>query len=317
MKTRAAAIFFVLVLLAQGLLAQETAHVATPKMVKGLYVTMETFEEQKLLDGIIDLCKRTDINTLVIDVRSNGVNAFVIKNEKARKKIDVLHGMGLYLVARMIVFWKPDGWFDPASEHRWDQIARASRLAIELGFDEVNYDYVRYGGPHEPQSTTLIAQRTPIIRSFCQYLKQEVGEKTGKPISVDFFGVTFLKSESEVGQRVEDAIDNFDYVMPMVYPSHWAAGTFGVSNPGKDPYTIVYKSLTIGWKKFGDNPKRKTQLRPWLQAFGVDTIYPLHLVTYVAKDVREQIRACCDAGCTGWVLWNPSSSYEKYEEALK
>jgi hypothetical protein len=317
MKTRATVIFFALALLAQGSLAQETTYVVTPKVVKGLYITLETFEEQKLLDGIIDLCKRTDINTLVIDVRSNGVNAFVIKNERARKRIEVLHGMGLYLVARMIVFWKPDGWFDPASERRREEVVRASRLAINLGFDEINYDYVRYGGPREPQSLTPMEQRTPIIRDFCRYLKKEVGDKTGKPISVDFFGVTFLKSELGVGQRVEDAIDNFDYVMPMVYPSHWSVGTFGIKEPGKAPYEMVFRSLTIGWKKFVDDPKRTAQLRPWLQAFGVESIYPLRLMPYVAKDVEEQIRACYDAGCVGWVLWNPSSKYERYEQALK
>ena len=150
MKTRSMVIFLALALLVQNLLAQETTHIATPRVVKGIYVTLETFQEQKLLDGIIDLCRRTNINTLVIDVRSNGVNAFVIKNEKAIKKIEILHKMGLYLVARMIVFWRPDGWFDPASERRREEVVRASKLAISLGFDEVNYDYIRYGGPHEP-----------------------------------------------------------------------------------------------------------------------------------------------------------------------
>jgi hypothetical protein len=317
MKTKSMIIFLALALLVQNLLAQETTHIATPRVVKGIYVTLETFQEQKLLDGIIDLCRRTNINTLVIDVRSNGVNAFVIKNEKARKKIEILHEMGLYLVARMIVFWRPDGWFDPASERRREEVVRASKLAISLGFDEVNYDYIRYGGPHEPQSSTPIEQRTLIIRDFCVYLRKEVGDKTGKPISADFFGVTFLKSEPGVGQRVEDAINNFEYVMPMSYPSHWSAGTFGVENPGKAPYEMVFKSLTIGWKKFVDDPKRIAQLRPWLQAFGVESIYPLRLMSYTAKDVEEQIRACYDAGCVGWVLWNPSSMYERYEQVLK
>jgi len=317
MRVKAVAISCFFVLWAQVVVVQEPKHINTPKIVKGIYLTIETFEEQKSLDRIIALCRRTNINTLVIDVRSNGTNAFVIRNSRAKVKIDALHSLGLYLVARMIVFWKPDGWFDPASEHRWDQIARASRLAIELGFDEVNYDYVRYGGPNEPQSVTPMEQRTPIIRNFCQYLKREVREKTGKPISVDFFGVTFLRSESGVGQQVENAIENFDYVMPMVYPSHWAAGTFGIKDPGKSPYEIVFKSLTIGWKKFVDYPKRTAQLRPWLQAFGVGSIYPLQTMVYTAKDVEEQIRACYDAGCVGWVLWNPSSSYEKYEQALK
>lgn len=297
--------------------AQEVKHIETPKEVRGLYVTLETFQEERLLNPIIDLCKRTSINTLVIDVRSNGTNAFVIRNERARQRIDKLHSMGLYLVARIIVFWKPQGWFDPESQRRWNEIARASMLAINLGFDEINYDYIRYGGPHEPQSLTPIEQRTPVIRNFCQYLKKEVGDKSGRPISVDFFGVTFLKPEPGIGQRVEDFIENFDYVMPMSYPSHWSPGTFGVKDPGRAPYEMVYKSLAIGWKRVADDSKRKAQLRPWLQAFGVNAIFPLKLMPYTAEDVREQIRACYDAGCAGWVLWNPSSEYTKFEQALK
>jgi hypothetical protein len=317
MKARAVLVAVIFALGSGTSLAQEAKHINTPKEVRGLYVTLETFEEERLLEEIIELCKRTSINTLVIDVRSNGTNAFVIKNERARKRIDRLHSMGLYLVARMIVFWKPQGWFDPSLQARWNQVAKASLLAINLGFDEVNCDYVRYGGPHEPKSATPTEQRTPTIRSFCQFLKKEVGDKSGSPISVDFFGVTFLKSEPGVGQRVDDSIENFDYVMPMSYPSHWSPGTFGVKDPGRAPYEMVYKSLTAGWKRVADDSRRKAQLRPWLQAFGLDSIYPMRLMSYSSKDVSEQIRACKDAGCVGWVLWNPSSKYEHYEQALK
>ena len=95
--------------------AQEIKHVDTPKDVRGLYITLDTFQEDRLLNGIIELCKRTSINTLVIDVRSNGTNAFVIRNERAKQKIDQLHSMGLYLVARMIVFGNPK---DGLSLHR-------------------------------------------------------------------------------------------------------------------------------------------------------------------------------------------------------
>ena len=308
---------FLLVASAVTVRAQGMDHVATPKEVRGLYVTLDTFQDRRMLDSIIEICKRTSINTLVIDVRSNGVNAFVIKNEKARKRLEQLHAMNLYLVGRMIVFWRPNGWFDPGSQRRWDEIARASKLAINLGFDEINYDYVRYGGPHEPKSPTPMEQRTPIIRDFCRFLKREVGDKTGRPISVDFFGVTFLKPEPGVGQRIEDSIDNFNYVMPMAYPSHWSPGTFGVKDPGRAPYEMVYKSLTAGWKRVANDPNRKAQLRPWLQAFGLDSIYPMKFMSYTAKDVAEQIRACHDAGCVGWVLWNPSSKYSQYEQAIK
>jgi len=278
---------------------------------------LPAFEDDKILNSVIEICQRTSINTLVIDIRSNGKNVFLMKNEKAKERLERLHKMNLYLIGRMVVFWKPDGWFDPSSKERWNQVAQASKLAIDLGFDEINYDYVRYGGPGEPQIPTPVNQRAEVIRNFLRFLKKEVKEKTGRPISIDFFGTTFLKAEPQVGQRIEDAAENFDYLMPMVYPSHWAPGTFGIKEAALFPYEIVYKSLTTGWSKVSKNPNRIAQLRPWIQAFGLKSIYPIKFMSYTWKDVSEQIRAARDAGSVGWVLWNPSSSYSKYQEALK
>ncbi len=297
--------------------AKAQSHLSTPKIVKGLYITIDTFENDRLMENIQKIYQETSINTLVIDVRSNGINAFVIKNKKAKEKLDKLHSLNLYLVARIIVFWKPNGWFDPESEIRWKQVAQASRLAIDLGFDEINYDYVRYGGPREPKSRTPIEKRQPVIKSFFDYLDKEVAQKNSKPISVDIFGTTFLRPEMSIGQKVQDAAEHFDFIMPMVYPSHWAPGTFGIKDPGRASYEIIYKSLSEGWKTISKDKKNKSKLRPWLQAFGLDSIFPFRTMAYGANEVKDQIRACYDAGCSGWVLWNPSSKYERYIDALK
>ncbi len=292
-------------------------HLPTPKTVKGLYVTIDTFSDDKLMSGIKNICKETSINTLVIDVRSNGINAFTIKNSKAKNKLEELHSLNLYLVARIIVFWKPKGWFDPDSLDRWKQVVRSSKLAIDLGFDEINYDYVRYGGPREPKSSTPIAQREANIKSFFSYLEKEVGQKLSVPISVDIFGTTFLRPEASIGQKSQDAAEYFNFIMPMVYPSHWASGTFGIKDPGRASYEVVYKSLSEGWKNISKDKNNKSQLRPWLQAFGLDSIFPFKTMAYGSGEIKDQIRACYDARCSGWVLWNPSSNYNRFIDALK
>jgi len=245
---------------------------------------------------------------LVIDIKSSG-RSIIFSDDCATKEfLSRLHKKNLYLIARIVVFkGGPRRWYEPSSQKRWQQVAEISRKAIDLGFDEINYDYIRYGAVNEPKSNTPISKRRAIINAFFKFLKKEVRDKTGRPISADIFGITFIYPQAVIGQSLEDVIQSFDYIMPMPYPSHWYTGSFGFKNPAHHPYKVVFKSLTMGWDKVKDHPKRIAKLRTWIQAFSLDS--KMRYYPYTPWHIREQIRACYHTDCTGWALWNPYNRY--------
>ncbi|MBI1975005.1 MAG: hypothetical protein HYS57_01440 [Parcubacteria group bacterium] len=301
-------------------------HLSTPKTVKGIYINLGIINSPRFW-RLVEMVERTELNTLVIDIRSGGGPILLRDDQKSRELLTELHARNIYLIARLVAFkGGGGGWYDPASRKRWNDIARIARRAIELGFDEVNFDYVRFGAVNEPRSATPISERTAIIRTFFRFLRKEVAEKTGRPISVDIFGATFIWPQHTIGQRLEDAAESFDYVIPMPYPSHWGPGSFGLANPAYHPYQTVYRSLTQGWRKVENNPKRIASLRSWIQAFDLDSSRPMRRYKYTPWHIREQIRACYDvarppaaiptaksggAGCTGWILWNAANVYDE------
>jgi hypothetical protein len=294
----------------------KVVYLDTPQMLKGLYVTFYSFESKTKFNEIIAAAEKNGINALIIDVRSDGTALFDFSDYNAKYTFSQLHDKGIYLIARVVAFKVSDTkWYDPSSKERWNQIADISKRAIDLGFDEINYDYIRYGGPSEARSDTPIAEREPIIKSFFEFLNKEVRQKYGRPISADIFGITFINADAGIGQSLEDAAQNFDYIMPMPYPSHWALGSLGIAHPGNQPYQIVYQSLTKGWIKIKDDPLRVAQLRSWIQAFDIESISPWKLRPYTAVDIQDQIKACTDAGCVGWSLWNGFSTYKDFANA--
>lgn len=314
MKRKALCALFAALLAMPTAMAAETpiTHIDTPKTVKALYVNLGTAENPNRMARIIGMVERTELNALVIDVRSGGGPLMFGSDTKAKAFLANLHTRNIYAIARIVVFkGGPAGWHDPASRQRWQQVADVSRRALAIGFDEINYDYIRYGSVNEPKSGTPISERVEVIRSFFEFLKREVRDKTGRPISADIFGVTFIQPQPSIGQRLEDAARNFDYVMPMPYPSHWGPGNFGLSNPAHYPYETVYRTLTAGWQKVANDPSRIAKLRTWIQAFDLDSSRPMRYYKYTPWHIQEQIRACYDAGCVGWALWNAGNIYDE------
>ncbi len=136
-------------------------HLDTPKSFKAFYVTYYSFESSNKLNQIILSAQRNEVNSLIIDIHSNNNGLFDFSDNKIKSILSQLHDKGFYLVARIVSFKinenEPNSpWYDPASKDRWNQIADVSKKAIDLGFDEINYDYIRYGGPDESQSKTPI-----------------------------------------------------------------------------------------------------------------------------------------------------------------
>ncbi|WP_437764860.1 putative glycoside hydrolase [Sorangium sp. So ce281] len=283
-----------------------------PTITKAIYVNFAAGRNVERLNRLSSLVQRTELNSLVIDIRSEGGALLFERDEVTRAQLGALRDAGIYLIARLVAFkGGPRGWHDPGSEPRWHEIAEISLRAYDAGFDEVNYDYVRYGAAREPRSRTPIEERAPTIRAFFEFLRAEVGNAASRPISADVFGFTLLGPQEGIGQRLEDAVELFDYVMPMPYPSHWGPGSFGFANPAHHPYETLYASLSAGWRRVAALPGRIGLLRSWIQAFDLDSSRPMQRYEYTPWHIQEQIRANDDAGCAGYAAWNPRSHYDE------
>ncbi len=213
-------------------------------------------------------------------------------------------------------------WVDPSSTEVWNYNIAVAKDALAHGFDEVNFDYVRF-----PSDGDLKAMGFPIwqgdkakhevIRDFFREVRRQIPDAR---ISVDLFGLTTTNSDDlGVGQIIEDAYENFDYISPMVYPSHYARGFLGHQNPAEYPYEVVEYSMRKAqerlnnFKKLHETSEKKinAQLRPWLQDFNMGAVYDSSMV-------RAEIQAVSDAlgdNFNGFMMWNASNIYQS--EALK
>ncbi|OGM92960.1 hypothetical protein A2372_03890 [Candidatus Wolfebacteria bacterium RIFOXYB1_FULL_54_12] len=202
-------------------------------------------------------------------------------------------------------------WVDPSSREVWEYVVALSNDALSYGFDELNYDYIRF--PSDGKISTIAYSVTkpdasyPVqIRGFMQYLREQLRDTV---LSVDLFGFTMVKSEDiGIGQIVEDAYAYFDYVAPMVYPSHYPSGFMGYKNPAAWPYEIIADSMQKGQARldaYQATASTTAKLRPWLQDFDLGADYD-------AAMIGKQIQATEDMlgeQYAGYMLWNPSSNY--------
>lgn len=230
------------------------------------------------------------------------------------------------------ILWKDNkglSWIDPASKEVWDYNVSLAKDAFSRGFDEINFDYIRFpsDGNMKNMGFPVWDKKVPmrnVIKEFFQYLRVELPDEK---ISADLFGLTTVKTDDlGIGQILEDAFENFDYISPMVYPSHYAIGFIGFQNPAEHPYEVVKYSLDsalirkMDFKKqlqgliMQNNELSEIQqateiklatLRPWLQDFNMGAYYTTEMV-------EQEIKATQDAlgdDFNGFMLWNPSNIY--------
>jgi len=202
-------------------------------------------------------------------------------------------------------------WVDPSSREVGEYVVALSNDALSYGFDELNYDYIRF--PSDGKISSIVYSVTkpdasyPVqIRGFMQYLREQLHDTV---LSVDLFGFTMVKKEDiGIGQIVEDAYAYFDFVAPMVYPSHYPSGFMGYKNPAAWPYEIIADSMQKGQARldaYQATASTTAKLRPWLQDFDLGADYD-------AAMIGKQIQATEDMlgeQYAGYMLWNPSSNY--------
>jgi hypothetical protein len=198
-------------------------------------------------------------------------------------------------------------WLDPHHREIWTYAGDIGDEAIALGFGEVQFDYVRF--PDEPrlirEAMFPLAQgrvRARVIRDQLGYLHERYKARK-VPMAIDVFGLTATDStDMGIGQKWEEFVDRADVVLPMTYPSHYAPGTYGLSQPNARPYAVLDRSLRDAKRRSAGIPNAG-QLVPWYQDF---TLGPPR---YGPEQVRAQIQAGYDNGVRGWMLWNPGSRY--------
>jgi len=331
-----------------------------PSVVKAVYLTSYSAGNPQKIDEIIKLIDETELNGVVIDIKDyTGKVAFetqsdLLKNLNAEeikiKDFDLLvkrfHEHNIYVITRIAVFqdlnlvkqkpevavknkftggiWKDRkgiSWVDPASKFVWDYNVEVAKQAINLGVDEINFDYIRF-----PSDGDMKALAYPVfdesqlsksqqLEKFFKYLNENL-KPTGVKLSVDLFGLSTINNDDlGIGQKIEPAYLYFDYVCPMVYPSHYAKGFIGYQNPAQYPYEVIDYSLEKALIKRENLIKEMASttpdfatssigiLRPWLQAFDLGA-------DYTPQMIRKEIQAVYDNNLYyGWYLWDPKNVY--------
>ncbi len=311
-----------------------------PEIVRAVYLTGWSAGSKKYLNYLSSLFENTEINAVVIDIKD--YSGLVSYNSGAIADIDslvrFLHAKNIYAIARISVFedpilaaarpelavyneetkglWQDNkglSWMDPASKDVWDYNINLAKDVFYHGFDEVNFDYVRFpsDGNMSVAGFPVWDQNIPmaeVIKEFFQYVR--AGLPNDK-ISVDLFGLTTVNSDDMgIGQILEHAFESFDYVCPMVYPSHYASGFIGFLNPAEHPYEVIKYSLDSAMARESALSNQLSKLRPWLQDFDMGA-------NYTSEMVKQEIKATQDSlkeNYVGYMLWSPSNIYT--QEAL-
>ena len=324
-----------------------------PDHIRGLYVNSWSAGSRRRMAALIDLAERTEVNTFVIDIKdasgyvSHPSEVPLAQETGATSDIRIpsmswllgqLETAGIYPVARIVIVKDPvlaaarpelavqdtaggvwtdnNGvvWLNPFNEAVWEYHVDLAREVAEMGFPEIQWDYVRF--PDAPASALGRAHfpgrdgqpRATAIREFLAYSREALSD-LGVDVTADVFGVTTSATgDVGIGQVWESFIDVVDVALPMVYPSHYWKGSYGIEEPNAHPYEIVRKALEDALER-SDTLEGAGATRPWLQDF---TLGPPR---YEAPEVRAQIQAAHDLGILEWVLWNPGSRYT--EDALE
>lgn len=236
---------------------------------------------------------------------------------------------GLHSVARVVVFkddtlprlktqWavkRPDGqlwlnqkgvaWIDPYRKEVWDYNIEVALRAAALGFEEIQFDYIRFPSDGDTAlcrySNSEHSHRKAIenLAEFLRYAHQKL-KPTGAAVSVAIFGMTTTaQDDMGIGQKIGAMADFVDFVSPMMYPSHYGRGEYGLKNPNREPYKVINRGLRDAKVRLG---AASWKLRPYLQDFSMGW-------RYGPAELRAQVLAARYQGIESWILWNAGNRY--------
>ena len=326
-----------------------------PDAVRGVYVTGHTAGGSRF-ETLLNLMDNTDLNAMVIDIKDDygyltykpdagsqydDIGQNYIKDPV--KMLKVLEEKQVYPIARIVVFkdtvlankkpeltfkdgnsiWKNgrgESFVNPFLKDVWDYNVGIAIEAAKLGFQEIQFDYVRFPEGFEKRDTTLgygmgeyqgeqnnVQKRVQAVTDFVAYAKEKL-EPYGVKVSVDIFGYTATLPEAPgIGQNFTKISEHVDVISSMIYPSHWTS-YFGIAKPDVEPYRLATEYAKVENNKLSklDNPPIS---RPWIQDFTASWLGKGNYKVYGKAEVEAQIKGLNEQGIKEFLLWNAGNSY--------
>jgi hypothetical protein len=312
--------------------------------VRAIYVTAHTASNDEYWAEMLEICEQTEVNAIVLDLKDSAGMVYydtqvpLAAEIGARRpvfdvqqKLKDMRDRGIYSIARIVVFedpllaeqrpelaikdastgglwttWNGLAWVNAHQRPVWEYNAQLAVEAANLGFDEIQLDYIRfpsdgmleladYGSEFDDET------RLEAITGFLAVMQSALAP-TGSLLAVDIFGITMWEDgDGGIGQNFPAIAPYVDVVCPMIYPSHFWPGSIGLDIPNNHPYEVIFSSLQSGADMA---PDARHKLRPWLQDFSYG-----EGIEYGDAEVAAQIQAAEDFGANGWMIWNPSNDY--------
>lgn len=325
--------------------------------IKAIYLTGWSAGTKSKLESSITNLKENGFNAVVIDIKDEagrlsyksnvqtaidiGASQNMISN--ISNTINLLKENNIYVIGRIVTFkdplyakkiqdiaykksdgsvWKDysgNNWPNPYNPDSWEYPIALAKEAAELGFDEIQFDYVRFPSSEGRTKQILYGfdadtkTKSQVINSFLEKAMSDL-EEYNIIVSADVFGIiTKRQGDFEnIGQDFAAIAQIVDVICPMVYPSHYAPGEYKLSNPDKSPYNTIYYSLGDALKRYDEieNPDaKKAVIRPYLQDFTASWLGNGKYLLYSTEQVKSQIQACFDLRINTFTLWDPSNKY--------
>ena len=327
--------------------------------VKGIYVTSNSTQGAKM-DELVKFIKDSNLNTMVIDVKDdtgnitmklNTGNKQVDKNTldivDGKKLLKKLHDNNIYPIARIVTFkdtklanehpewtfknsdgsvWtngKGDSFVNPFMKEVWKYDIDVAKAAAKAGFQDIQFDYVRFPEGFENQADSLTYnkgeyknsqmssgdQRVDTITKFLEYANKEL-KPMGVNVSADVFGYSALVENAPgIGQSFPKISKNVDAISSMIYPSHWSNGDFGLQAPDTEPYKTVNRYIQKENSLLDTLGKDKPISRPWIQDFTASYLGAGNYIDYDTRAISEEVQALKDNGVNEFLLWNAGNDY--------
>ena len=304
------------------------------------------------LNHYVELAKNTEINAYVVDIKDDdgyvGYESNIpavremgtwMTKYNADKVLKTFHDNDIHVIGRLVCFkdpllsakkpelavknasgglWKDNHsltWLDPYNKDSWPYLIEIAREAVEKGFDEIQFDYVRFPNDGDKKAMNFASggkEKHEAINEFLSYAKKEL---PGVVLSADVFGI-ILESPADtedIGQYLELIGKDIEYISPMVYPSHYAVGqrVNGVQfmKPDFDPYGVVYQSLAKCKDRLSKVSDYKADVRAYIQGFTASYLEPGYWQRYGPEQMKQQIKAVYDAGYEEWIFWDATNRY--------
>lgn len=351
--------------------AGNTKRVPKSPKAKAVYITGWTAGNPAQIQKIVNLAKATEVNAVVLDIKDDdGKVGYETGLKDVRdigaweKKYDVdkviktFHENNIYVIGRLVCFkdpilaekrkdlafktkdggvwrdWNKRAWVNPFNKDTWEYFLSIAKEAVDKGFDEIQFDYVRFSNDGDIRTIDFGQNfdsntKSDVIAEFLKKSKKVIHDEKGVILSADVFGIAAVGTADDkiLGQNWEKLSREVDYLCPMVYPSHYAnvrqngmgQDINGVlfKKPDLEPHNVILQTLLSGKKRL-ESAEIKTGIRPYLQAFNAPWLGEGYWQKYGAQQIKEQIKAVYDAGYDEWILWDPNNSYpEAYFEKKK